>query len=125
MRHKFIALAAASSFRLAAAMELKPIIWVYTPDGVQESFRPKCRQCCIKSGDTVTINTVSGRGGKDAAAFFAKAAFQPRISCRTKTPSTILTSYGFAHPGGKTMTGPIYIDGAEPGEYVGKFRTLR
>ena len=24
--------------------------------------------------------------------------------------------YGFAHPGGKTMTGPIYIDGAEPGD---------
>jgi hypothetical protein len=54
----------------------------------------------IKSGDTVTINTVNGRGGKDAAAFFAKAGVPAKDILKDEdTINNMPTKdYGFAHP---------------------------
>ena len=66
----------------------------------------------IKSGDTVLIDTVNGRGGKDATTFFAKAGVSAKDILHDEDVINNMPpkDFGFAHPGGKTMTGPIYIE---------------
>ena len=118
MRTRFIALV--SVCLIAGPALAKPIILESTPQTVYRGpLSPKVPPVLhIKSGDTVTINTVNGRGGKDAAAFFAKAGVPAKDILQDENIINNMPTkdYGFAHPGGKTMTGPIYIDGAEPGD---------
>ncbi len=91
-----------------------------TPDTVYKGpFSPNVPAVLhIKSGDIVDIDTVNGRGGKDATAFFAKAGVPAKDILHDEDVINNMPTkdYGFAHPGGKTMTGPIYIEGAEPGD---------
>jgi acetamidase/formamidase len=84
----------------------------------------------IKSGDTVKIDTVSHSGlTEDPAAFFAQAG----ISEKDVLPDAIAIAHmpkpppqpaggapmGFGPGGGgHVLTGPIYIDGAEPGDLL-------
>lgn len=72
----------------------------------------------IKSGDTVVIDTVSHGGLVDEGpvAFFAKEGIAEKNVLKdaveiAKLPRT----EGF---GGHVLTGPIYIDGAEPGDML-------
>ena len=115
-----IALLAGAFLLAGAAVDAKTLVLPSTPATVYKGpFSPKVPAVLhVQPGDTVTIDTVNGRGGKDAAAFFAKAGVQPKdILEDENTINNMPTKdYGFAHPGGKTMTGPIYIEGAEPGD---------
>jgi acetamidase/formamidase len=72
----------------------------------------------IKSGQTVRIDTLSHGGmTEDPVAFFAKAGIPAKavlpevIAVAKNSPRT----KGF---GGHVLTGPIYIDGAEPGDML-------
>jgi acetamidase/formamidase len=72
----------------------------------------------IKSGDTVTIDTVSHSGLVDEGPvkFFAKAGIaEKNVLKDAVTASTLTRTPGF---GGHVLTGPIYIDGAEPGDML-------
>ena len=105
-----------------ASAAARVIVLPSTPETVYKGpFSPNVPAVLhIKSGDTVTIDTVNGRGGKDAAAFFAKAGVPAKDILKDEdTINNMPTKdYGFAKPGGKTMTGPIYIEGAEPGDML-------
>ena len=73
MRTKFIGLV--SVCLIAGPALAKPILLESTPQTIYRGpLSPKVPPVLhIKSGDTVTVNTVNGRGGKDAATIFAKA----------------------------------------------------
>jgi len=74
----------------------------------------------IKSGDTVVVNTVSAHSGKDPVAFFAKAGIPAKDVLQQEIDIAKMPAkdYSFGLTGGKTLTGPIYIDGAEPGDML-------
>ena len=84
----------------------------------------------VKSGDTVTIDTVSHGGlTEDPVKFFAPAGITAKevlpdaiaIANMPKPPPPPKGSkpIGFgAGGGGHVLTGPIYIDGAEPGDML-------
>jgi len=76
----------------------------------------------IKSGDTVTIDTISHSGlSPDPVKYFAKAGIPASAVLKdaidvAKMPPK---NYGLGTPGGgHVLTGPIYIDGAEPGDML-------
>jgi acetamidase/formamidase len=85
----------------------------------------------IKSGDTVTIDTVSHSGLSEGGpvAYFGKASIPPSAVLQdaidiAKMPAK---DYGLGGRagfgggrggGGHVLTGPIYIDGAEPGDML-------
>jgi acetamidase/formamidase len=74
----------------------------------------------IKSGDTVKIDTVSHQGllsNEDPVTFFGKAGIPPDQVLRDASEiySTVRRVKGLsAH----VLTGPIYIEGAEPGDML-------
>jgi acetamidase/formamidase len=74
----------------------------------------------IKSGDTVTINAVSAHSGADPVAYFAKAGIPAKdvLSQELDIAKLPAKDYGFKLKGGHALTGPIYIDGAEPGDML-------
>ncbi|HWC62963.1 MAG TPA: acetamidase/formamidase family protein [Rhizomicrobium sp.] len=103
-----------------------------TPDTVHRGvispdFKPVIT---IKSGDTVTIDTVSHAGVvDDPAKFFAQAGIAakdvlPDVAAIAHMPKPapipgFAPPKGFGAPGsGHVLTGPIYIDGAEPGDML-------
>lgn len=65
----------------------------------------------IHSGDTVTIETVSGNPTRLEAA----GAFPDQIPEALRAIYKDVTDRG---PGGHILTGPIFIDGAEPGDVL-------
>jgi acetamidase/formamidase len=75
----------------------------------------------IKSGDTVTIDTISHSGlSPDPVSYFAKAGIPASAVLKdaiavAKMPEK---DYGVGRGGGHVLTGPIYIDGAEPGDLL-------
>ncbi len=96
-----------------------------TPDTVERGFisyqTPPILH--VKDGSTVLINTVSHGGlTEDPVAFFAKADIPAKdvlpdaiaIAKATKAGKWA-SDAGF---GGHVLTGPIYIDGAEPGDML-------
>ena len=77
----------------------------------------------VKSGDTVTIDTISHSGlNPDPVSYFAKAGIPASAVLKdaidvAKMPAK---DYGLGAKGGggHVLTGPIYIDGAEPGDML-------
>jgi len=72
----------------------------------------------IKSGDTVVIDTVSHGGLADGGpvAFFAKEGIPEKGVLKDAVEIAALPrTEGF---GGHVLTGPIYVDGAEPGDML-------
>ncbi len=97
-----------SSTALAAEHQLKAtpqtvVIGHYSPD-----TPPVLR---IRSGDTVEIQTVSGSPATLEALGVAKSAIQPELYA-------IRSQVKDRGPGGHTLTGPIFIEGAEPGDVL-------
>jgi len=81
----------------------------------------------IKSGQTVEIDTVSHGGLQgDPMKFFARAGIKTNevlpdavaISMMAKPPMPPGTPPSVGAGGGHVLTGPIYIDGAEPGDLL-------
>lgn len=71
----------------------------------------------IKSGETVRIDTISHGGvTDDPVAFFAQAGIPAdQVLEDVKVIAKVPRTDGF---GGHILTGPIYIDGAEPGDLL-------
>jgi acetamidase/formamidase len=72
----------------------------------------------IKSGDTVAIDTISHGGLTDEGpvAFFAKDGIAEKdVLSDAVVASQLPRQEGF---GGHVLTGPIYVDGAEPGDLL-------
>ncbi len=71
----------------------------------------------IKSGETVRIDTISHGGvTEDPVAFFAAAGIPPEeVLDDVKAIAKVSQQNGFA---GHILTGPIYIEGAEPGDLL-------
>src|SRR5882724_6820553 len=63
----------------------------------------------IKSGDTVTIQTVSGNPSRLEASGVPAAQIQPELRA-------VYEQVKDRGPGGHLLTGPVYIEGAEPGD---------
>ena len=120
MRAKFIALVSACLIVAPALAE--PIILESTPQTVYKgSISPAIPPVLhVKSGDTVVVNTVSAHSGKDPVAFFAKAGVAAKDVLQQEIDIAKMPAkdYSFGLTGGKTLTGPIYIDGAEPGDML-------
>jgi acetamidase/formamidase len=83
----------------------------------------------IKSGDTVKIDTVSHSGlSPDPVSYFGKAGIPPSAILKdaidiAKMPPKDYglgggAGFGGKGGGGHVLTGPIYIDGAEPGDML-------
>jgi acetamidase/formamidase len=80
----------------------------------------------IKSGDTVTIDTVSHSGlNPDPVTYFGKAGIPPDeiLPDAIAIAKMPIKDYGLGGRngrggGGHVLTGPIYIDGAEPGDML-------
>jgi acetamidase/formamidase len=83
----------------------------------------------IKSGDTVTIDTVSHSGLSEGGpvAYFAKAGIPPSAVLKDAIDIAEMPpkdygvgggGFGGRGGGGHVLTGPIYIDGAEPGDML-------
>jgi acetamidase/formamidase len=93
-------------------------LWGYLPNrGDQPVLR-------VASGDTVTIDTLSHEGiledqGRDPVAFLAQYGVSPD---RVLADSRDLAASGMAHDydldGPHVVTGPIAVDGAEPGDVL-------
>jgi acetamidase/formamidase len=89
------------------------VVWGYLPAGLPPALH-------IKSGQTVRIDTVSHQGivnGKDPREFFAAAG----IKAEDVLPDAVTIYQKAEHPKGASahvLTGPIYIDGAEPGDML-------
>jgi len=89
------------------------VVWGYIPVGVPPAVT-------IKSGQTVRIDTISHQGlltDKDPAAYFGAAGIAPnQVLDDAKEVYRTVTrpKGGSAH----VLTGPIYIDGAEPGDLL-------
>lgn len=65
----------------------------------------------IRSGDTVSIETVSGNPQRLEAAGLAPAAIPSALS-------EIYAQVTDRGPGGHLLTGPIFVEGAEPGDVL-------
>lgn len=65
----------------------------------------------IHSGDTVKVQTASGGGSRAIAAGVPADQIPPEFEAITKNVKD-------RGPGGHVLTGPIYIDGAEPGDVL-------
>lgn len=65
----------------------------------------------IRSGESVEIETVSGNPARLEAAGLAPEKIQPQLTLIYKE----VTDRG---PGGHLLTGPIYVEGAEPGDVL-------
>ena len=132
MRIKSGYLAAACLLLFASAAPAAVLHLASTPETVHRGvispdFTPVLH---IKSGDTVKIDTVSHSGiTQDPAAFFATAG----IAAKDVLPDVIAIAHmpkpapiagfeppkGFGAPGsGHVLTGPIYVDDAEPGDML-------
>jgi acetamidase/formamidase len=113
---------------VAHAAGAQPVPARYTPDAVAPSTPQTVHRGYIafdtppilhvKSGQTVRIDTLSHGGlTEDPVAFFAKAGIPAKdvlpdaIAVAKNSPRT----KGF---GGHVLTGPIYIEGAEPGDML-------
>jgi acetamidase/formamidase len=76
----------------------------------------------VKSGDIVTIDTVSHSGlSPDPVSYFAKAGISEKEVLKdaiaiAKMPPR--NHGGVAMSGGHVLTGPVYIEGAEPGDML-------
>jgi acetamidase/formamidase len=82
----------------------KTIAWGYYDAAAAPVLR-------IQSGDTVEIQTVSGNPSRLEAAGVAPDQIQPELRAIYKE----VTIKG---PGGHLLTGPVYIEGAEPGNVL-------
>jgi acetamidase/formamidase len=80
----------------------------------------------IRSGETVTVDTVSHEGiledqGRDPVTFFASHGV-PRQQVLDDAIAIAAnyqrTTRNFDHDGPHVVTGPIYVDGAEPGDVL-------
>jgi acetamidase/formamidase len=65
----------------------------------------------IQSGDTVEIETVSGSASRLAELGVPQDQIPPALEAIRKAPIE-------RGPGGHTLTGPVYIEGAEPGDVL-------
>src|SRR5439155_13132458 len=65
----------------------------------------------IQSGDTVAIETVSGSASRLVALGVPQDQIPPAIEAIRKAPIE-------RGPGGHTLTGPVYVEGAEPGDVL-------
>src|SRR5580704_15469966 len=65
----------------------------------------------IKSGDAVEIETISGTPARLAELGVPKEQIPPAIEAISKSPDR-------GGPGGHILTGPVYIEGAEPGDVL-------
>src|SRR5215813_7197183 len=65
----------------------------------------------IQSGDTVEIETVSGNASRLAELGVPQDQIPPAIEDIRKAPLE-------RGPGGHTLTGPVYVEGAEPGDLL-------
>ena len=132
MRIKSGYLAAASLLLFASTAPAAVLHLASTPETVHRGvispdFAPVLH---VKSGDTVKIDTVSHSGlTDDPAKFFATAG----IAAKDVLPDAVAIAHmpkpapipgfnppkGFGAPGsGHVLTGPIYIDDAEPGDML-------
>jgi len=82
----------------------KTIIWGYYDAAAAPVLR-------IQSGDTVEIQTVSGNPSRLESAGVAADQIQAELRAIYKE----VTNKG---PGGHLLTGPLYIEGAEPGDVL-------
>jgi acetamidase/formamidase len=82
----------------------KTIAWGYYDAAAPPVLR-------IQSGDTVEIQTVSGNPARLESAGVAPDQIQPELRAIYKE----VTNKG---PGGHLLTGPVYIEGAEPGNVL-------
>jgi acetamidase/formamidase len=89
------------------------VVWGYIPVGVPPALT-------VKSGQTVRIDTLSHQGlltDKDPAAYFGAAgipASQVLEDAKEVYRAVMRPKGGSAH----VLTGPVYIDGAEPGDML-------
>jgi acetamidase/formamidase len=93
---------AQKTYRLKATP--KTIVWGYYDAAATPVLR-------IQSGDTVEIQTVSGNPSRLESGGVAPDQIQPELRAIYKE----VTNKG---PGGHILTGPIYIEGAEPGNVL-------
>jgi len=82
--------------------EPKNIAWGY----YSATAKPVLR---VQSGDTVTIQTVSGTPARLEAAGLPAAQIQPELRA-------VYEQVKDRGPGGHLLTGPVYIEGAAPGD---------
>lgn len=82
----------------------KTICWGYYSASAAPALR-------VKSGDTVRIQTVSGSPSRLEAAGLAPNEIQPELRAIYKE----VTDKG---PGGHLLTGPVYVEGAQPGDVL-------
>lgn len=82
----------------------------------------------IKSGDTVVIDTLSHGGlSPDPVEYFARAGIKESEVLKDAIAVSKMThkDWGVGTPGaGHVLTGPIYVDGAEPGDKL-EIRIIR
>jgi acetamidase/formamidase len=89
------------------------VVWGHLPSGRQPVLR-------VRSGQTVSIDTVSHQGvinGMDPVKFFSAAGIAPG----EVLPDAIEIYHKAEHPkdsGAHVLTGPVYVDGAEPGDML-------
>jgi acetamidase/formamidase len=100
-----------------------------TPDQVRWGYVPAVDAepvLRVRSGDTVTVDTVSHEGiledqGRDPVAYFAGHGV-PRDQVLTDAVAIARdydrTARNFDVDGPHVVTGPIYVDGAEPGDVL-------
>ncbi len=96
------ATAALSAAEHSLKAEPKNIAWGYYSAGAKPVLR-------IQSGDTVTIQTVSGNPDRLESLGVPAAQIQPELVA-------IVEQVKDRGPGGHLLTGPIYIEGAAPGD---------
>lgn len=97
-------LQAASSAELTLKAEPGTIAWGYYSAAAKPVLR-------IKSGDIVNIQTVSGNPERLLQAGLKPDAIEPELK-------TIYEQVKDKGPGGHLLTGPIYVEGAAPGDVL-------
>jgi acetamidase/formamidase len=104
-----------ASYNVDAYVESTPanVVWGYIPSG-------RDPVATVRSGQSVRIDTLSHQpisGGVDPLKFFAAAGFGPNrvlqqiMDVYTKVPRP-------KDAGAHVLTGPIYVEGAEPGDML-------
>ena len=92
----------AAAYHLAATPQT--VVWGYYDASAPPALR-------IHSGDTVEIETVSGNPDRLAAAGLEPAQLSPALPA-------IYRGVKNRGPGGHLLTGPIYVEEAEPGDVL-------
>src|SRR5882724_4499901 len=82
--------------------EPKNIVWGYYSATAKPALR-------VQSGDIVTIQTISGAPARLEASGLAAAQIQPELRA-------VYEQVKDRGPGGHLLTGPVYIEGAAPGD---------